>query len=343
MKFLVTGASGFIGGHLCRHLLDAGHWVRAACSAPENADSLRARVADASNVKALELVRVERSCVNPVSWQVVCQGVDAIFHLAGRAHRGDQSSSDALLVYRRDHLDVTQALANAALHAGVRHFIFVSSATIYGTHSPAGQAFREDSPAAPHARDPYALAKLAAEDFLRAPEVASTLNSVIVRSPLVYGPGVKGNMLSLLRLVARGLPLPLAGIDNRRSFVGIHNLVDFLLCAATHENARGKTLLVSDGEDVSTPELIRAMARGLGKHPRLFHVPPEMLRAASALLGQRARYGKLADNFQIDAAWSRDLLNWRPRTGFAEGIAGMCAAYMRLVGGQTDNKAGNNA
>jgi nucleoside-diphosphate-sugar epimerase len=333
MKFLVTGASGFIGGHLCRHLLDAGHVVRAVCSSPKSEDFLRTRVSDANKIKVLEFIRIERSCVNPASWRNACLEVDAVFHLAGRAHRSDKSSSDALDVYRRDNLEVTQVLANAAIHAGVRHFIFISSATVYGTHSIDGQAFQEDSSVAPHEHDPYAISKREAEIFLQTPELRAAMATTIVRLPLVYGAGVKGNMCSLMRLVASGLPLPLASMDNRRSLVSIPNLVDFLLCAALNEKARGQTLLLSDNEDVSTPVLIRAIALGLGKKARLFAVPPRLLQAASFMLGQRARYEKLAASFQLDAAWSRNLLNWRPPVGLAEGIAEMCAAYAKSIDG----------
>lgn len=325
MKFLLTGASGFIGAHLCRHLLDAGHIVRAACSAPERVDDLRALLA--SHAHALELFKVERSCVTPAVWQFACQGMDAVFHLAGRAHRSDQGAGDALAVYRRDNLEVTRALAQAAVQTGVRRFIFISSATVYGTHSLVGQAFQEDSPVALHERDPYAISKREAEFFLQTPKLRAALVPTIVRLPLVYGAGVKGNMRALVRLVANGLPLPLAGIDNRRSLVSIPNLVDFLLCAAVSENAKNQTLLVSDHADVSTPELIRAIALGLGKKARLFAVPPRWLQTASRLLGQGGRYEKLSASFQLDTSRSRDLLNWHPSTGFSEGIAAMCAAY----------------
>jgi nucleoside-diphosphate-sugar epimerase len=323
MKFLVTGASGFIGGHLVHHLLDAGHAVRAACSAPESAGLLRTL---ASGFRTLEVIRVERPGLNPVCWQAACQDVEVIFHLAGRAHRADLSSSGALDVYRRDNLAVTQALASAAISAGVRRFILASSATVYGRHSPAGQPFRENSPVAPHERDPYAISKREAEIFLQTPPIRSRLAPTLVRLPLVYGAGVKGNLRALMRLIARRLPLPLAGIDNRRSFIGIANLVDFLRHAAQDERAGDRILLASDNEDVSTPELVRAIARGLGKKARLFNIPSRILRAASFMSGQGARYEKLAASFQIDAAWSRDLLDWQPRTGFAEGMARMCAA-----------------
>ncbi|MDR2365315.1 MAG: NAD-dependent epimerase/dehydratase family protein [Zoogloeaceae bacterium] len=325
MKFLVTGASGFIGGHLCRGLLAAGHGVRAACSAPERADVLRAM-----QTPALELFRADHENAAAEQWQAACAGVDGVIHLAGRAHR-EETSEAAAADCRRVNQELAR-VAEAAASAGVKSFMFVSSVAVYGLASPAGQAFTENSPASPHPGAAYAVAKLEAENFLRAPGVMAALAPIIVRPPLVYGAGVKGNMFSLLRLAALGLPLPLASIGNQRSFVGIHNLVDFLLCAATHTEARGKTLLVSDAEDVSTPRLIHAIACGLGRKPRLFPLPPALLRAASAALGQRARYGKLAGNFQIDPKDSFALLNWRPQTAFAEGIHEMCDWFKKTGG-----------
>jgi UDP-glucose 4-epimerase len=259
---------------------------------------------------------------------VSLSGCGCDFSSGGAAHRSDKSSSDALEVYRRDNLEVTQVLAEAAIHAGVRHFIFISSATVYGLHSLAGQAFREDSPAAPHKCDPYAISKREAEIFLQTPEIRAALAPTTVRLPLVYGAGVKGNMCSLMRLVASGLPLPLASIDNHRSFVSIPNLVDFLLCAALSENAKGQMFLASDNEDISTPELIRAIALGLGKRARLFAVPSWLLQVASFILGQGASYEKLASSFQFDITQSCKLLNWQPKIVFAEGIAEMCTAYV---------------
>jgi nucleoside-diphosphate-sugar epimerase len=322
VKFLVTGASGFIGGHLCRRLLAAGHRVRAACSAPERAEALQA-----AQTPALELFPVAHENTDAEQWQAACAGVEGIIHLAGRAHR-EKSSEIALSAYRHVNQELARITA-AAMASGVKNFVFVSSATVYGLRSFAGAAFSENSPAIPHPGDAYAVAKREAENILRSPRVMAALSPIIVRPPLVYGPGVKGNMLALLRLAALGLPLPLAGIDNRRSFVGIHNLVDFLLRAATHENARGQTLLVSDAEDVSTPQLIRAIACGLGQEPRLFSLPPALLHLASAVLGQGARYGKLADNFQLDPTNSFTLLDWRPQTAFANGIQEMCACFRK--------------
>ncbi|MCL2307709.1 MAG: NAD-dependent epimerase/dehydratase family protein [Proteobacteria bacterium] len=364
MKCLVTGAGGFIGAHLVRYLLDAGHEVRAvgAISAqahtflplpprgggrPEGAGEGERRsfspsppaplpqgergAKPAKNIadEKLENVQVTRSAANPADWQEACRDVEVVFHLAGRAHRGDNSSPSARSIYFRDNLEMTRALAEAALNARVRRFVFASSVAVYGAASVAGEAFREDSPVAPHPDNVYAQSKRAAEEILLSDGAA--LEPVVVRFPLVYGAGVKGNMATLMRLAASGLPLPLAGIDNRRSFINIPNCVDFLLTAACHPNAGGRILLATDREDVTTPDLIRAIAREFGKTggkpARLFSVPPRFLRAMCSLLGQRARFEKLAGSFQIDPAASCALLGWSPKVSLAEGIAQMCAEH----------------
>jgi nucleoside-diphosphate-sugar epimerase len=318
MKCLVTGANGFIGAHLVRYLLDAGHEVRAAGSSKH--------VGTCAD-KKLENVQVARGTGDSSVWQAVCQDVEVIFHLAGRAHRGSDSSSSARSVYFRDNLEMTRALAEAALKARVRRFVFASSVTVYGVASPPGEAFREDSPVAPHPDDVYAQSKRAAEEFLLSSDISAGLESVVVRLPLVYGAGVKGNMAALVRLAQSGLPLPLAGIANRRSFINTSNCVDFLHTAACHPGAGGRIFLATDREDVATPDLIRMIACASGKTTRLFSFPPGLLKMASSLLGQSTRFEKLAGSFQIDPTASCDFLGWSPKVGLAEGIAQMCSEY----------------
>ncbi|MCL2876477.1 MAG: NAD-dependent epimerase/dehydratase family protein [Betaproteobacteria bacterium] len=318
MKCLVTGANGFIGTHLVRYLLDAGHEVRAVdCSEPVGI------IAD----QRLENIRVTQSADDSVSWQAVCQDVEVIFHLAGRAHRGNDSSLSAHSIYFRDNLEVTRVLAEAAREARVRRFVFVSSVGVYGTVSALGEAFREDSLAMPHPNDVYAQSKRAAEEFLLSSDIRTALEPVIVRLPLVYGAGVKGNMAKLMRLAVSGLPLPLAGVDNRRSYINIPNCVDFLLAAACHPGAGGRILLASDKEDVSTADFICKIARASRKTARLFPVSPWLLKMACSLLGQKTRFEKLAGNFQIDPTASCAFLGWSPKVGLVEGIAQMCAKY----------------
>lgn len=319
MKCLVTGASGFIGSHLVRHLLAAGHEVRALFS--ETAKSIPGK-------KGLEIVQMARNIFDPEIWRAACQGVDVVFHLAGRAHRAHhgKDSSSARAIYFRDNQEMTRVVAEAAMKTGARRFVFASSVTVYGVASSAGEAFREDSPALPPSDDIYAQSKRAAEEFLLSSQ-ARALSPVIVRLPLVYGAGVKGNMAMLMRLAQSGLPLPLAKINNRRSFINIPNCVDFLLAAASHPDAGGRVFLATDREDVSTPELIRMLASAQGKSARLFSVPPALLKTACCLLGQKARFEKLAADFRIDPAASCALLGWSPKVSLSEGVAQMCAEY----------------
>lgn len=316
MRCLVTGANGFIGAHLVRHLLDARHEVRAVVSSGRT---------EAVANKGLEYFQVARSLVDPAAWQAACRDVDVIFHLAGRAHHGHDSSAYARLAYFRDNLEMTRALAEAAMKEQVRRFVFASSVTVYGSASVAGKAFREDSPAAPHPSDVYVQSKRAAEEFLLSADVCAALEPMVVRLPLVYGPGVKGNMAMLMKLARSGLPLPLAGIDNRRSFINIFNCVDFLLTAASHPEAKGQILLTSDREDVSTSDLLRAITRASKKSVRLFSIPPGLLKTACFLLGKKMYFEKLAGSFQIDPTASCAFLGWSPKVSFAEGIARMCA------------------
>jgi nucleoside-diphosphate-sugar epimerase len=316
MKCLITGSNGFIGTHLVHYLLAAGHEVRAVDSSEpiETVDNER-----------LENVRLSGSIADIAVWQDVCRDVEVVFHLAARVHRRDNSLPSARTVYFQENLEMTRALAEAALKAQVRRFVFASSVGVYGTASVSGEAFREDSPVAPPPDNVYVQSKRAAEEFLLSSDVCAALEPVIVRLPLVYGAGAKGNMPMLVRLVRSGLPLPLAGINNRRSFINIPNCVDFLLTVANHLGASRRILLASDREDVSTPDLIRMIAHASGKSARLFSIPSGVLKMACSLFGQRDRFEKMAGNFQIDPAASCALLDWSPKVSVAKGIAQMCA------------------
>jgi len=319
VKCLVTGANGFIGAHLVRYLLDNGHYVRAV-------DSLE-QAANQAEIPGLETVRIARSTVDLAAWQAVCRDIEAVFHLAGRTHCKDASLQSARSIYFRDNFEMTRTLAEAAIKAQARRFVFVSSVAVYGTISAAGKAFREDSPVLPPPDNFYAQSKLAAEEYLLSGGVCADIEPVVVRLPLVYGAGAKGNMAALMRLAQSGLPLPLAGIDNRRSFINIQNCVDFLHVASRQPGAGGRILLASDREDITTPDLIRAIAREMKTNARLFPVPSWLLKIGCSLSGQKERFEKLAGNFQIDPSASCEFLGWSPKTGFTEGIALMCAGY----------------
>jgi nucleoside-diphosphate-sugar epimerase len=247
-------------------------------------------------------------------------------HLAGAAHlpRGADP-----LVFESTNVLATERLAAAAARAGVRRFVFVSSAKVNGERS-AERPLREDDPPAPE--DAYARSKLEAERRLLAIAKSSALEPVILRPPLVYGPGVKANFLALLRAVDAGWPLPLARVANRRSLVYLGNLTSAIEACLEHPAAAGETFFVADAAAVSTPELALAIARALGRPSRLFAFPPAALALLASLAGQRARLARLAGSLELDTSKIGSRLGWRPPHGFAEGIAETCRWFAAARG-----------
>lgn len=207
----------------------------------------------------------------------------------------------------------------------MRRFVFVSTAKVHGEATPPGEPFAETM--APSPKDPYALSKWEAEQGLAAIAARTGMEVVVVRPPLVYGPGVKANFAALLRVVASGWPLPLAAIDNRRSLIGIDNLVDFLLLCLEHPAATNQTFLVSDGEDLSTPDLLRRVGTAMGQPAKLWPLPPKLLTASTALLGRRAAAERLCGNLQVDITKARTLLHWSPPVSVDEGLRRAAAGF----------------
>ncbi len=301
MRILVTGGSGFIGGHLVRGLVDAGHVV--SCVFRRGSGS--PAIAAAGTVSLIPIDDI----ADESDWASKLYCVDAVVHLAARVHVMEEAAGDPLGAYRRVNLHGTRRLAEAAVAAGVKRFIYISSVKVNG-ESTHGRPFRADDPPAP--TDPYAVSKLEAEQALWRLAVDSSTEFVVIRPPLVYGPGVKGNFERLVGLVMRGLPLPLAALRNRRSMVSVDNLVDFIAICLVHPDAAGEVFLVSDGSDWSTPELVRAIAAELRGAPRLFAVAPRVLRIAAGLLGRHALIDRLADSLQVDIRKNWERLQWRP-------------------------------
>ena len=301
-RILVTGAGGFIGAHLVRRLKSEGCAVSAAV---RRADS------------ELDVVPVGE--IGPdTDWTPALEGVTRVVHLAGRAHvmkeTGDPSEE-----YRRVNVLGTQTLALAAAAAGVRRLVFVSSVKVNGESASPDHPFRESDP--PRPVDAYGISKLEAEKKLEQIAVETGLEAIIVRPPLVYGPGVKGNFLRLLNIVDRGIPLPFKSIDNRRSLVGVGNLCDFLYHALMAPAAAGETFLISDGRDLSTAGLIGALAQGLGRPARLFSFPPKLLETAARLAGRAGVYERLAGSLAVDSGKARQTLNWSPPESVEQGLA----------------------
>lgn len=250
--------------------------------------------------------------------EVMFHGASVVIHLAARVHVMRDSTTDSLAAFRKVNVEKTLELAAQAAAAGVRRFVFVSSVKVHGEATLVGHPFDEGDPPAP--RDAYAVSKWEAEQGLRQIAASTGLEVVIIRPPLVYGPGVKANFAALMRAVDRGLPLPLGAVNNLRSLVGLDNLVDFIITCTHHPAAANQTFLVSDGADVSTPDLIRAIGRAAGRPVRLLSVPVGLLLALASLVGKRGVMDRLGSSLQIDISKAREILQWSPPVALDEGL-----------------------
>ena len=296
---LITGASGFIGGHLACALAQAPQpWQlrlvgRSAANLPDGAGATH------HTIRAID---------GSTDWSRLLPGVDVVVHAAARVHVLHDTAPDALAQYRRTNTEGTLRLAEQAAAAGVKRLVFLSTIGIHG----AGQdrPYQEDDAPAPHS--PYAQSKLEAERGLLALAARTRLEVVLIRPPLVYGPQAPGNFARLAALVRRGLPLPLGSVRNLRSLVSVANLVDFIQCCMAHPAAANQAFLVSDGHDLSTPELIRRMAAALHQSARLLPVPPTLLRWGAACVGKQAPLQQLTGTLQADIHKARTLLGWAP-------------------------------
>ena len=305
VHILVTGATGFVGRALCAHLEQGGHEVHAAVRTP--VQDLRA-----SRVLTIQALDPD------ADWTQALAGIDVVVHLAARVHVMHDNAADPAQAFRTANVDATVHLARSAAHAGVKRFVFLSSVKANGERTQPGQPFRESDTPAP--LDDYGRSKWAAEEGLRQLAEMHPMEVVIIRSPLVYGPGVKANFASLMRLVARSWPLPFGGLHNRRSLVALANLSDFIATCVVHPAAANQTFMVSDGDDLSTPELIRAMALAAGVPARLLPVPASLLLLAARCLGQGPAMHRLCDSLQVDIGKAKDLLDWKPPISVSAGL-----------------------
>ena len=304
---LVTGAAGFIGRAMCAEFVKSGWQVRAAV-----------RRASASIAGTEEVVG---ELAPEPTWPL--NGAQVVVHLAGVAHEIHGQNAEA--VYQEINCAATERLARAAARAGVRRFVFMSSIKVNGERTAIDRPFRAHD--APQPQDRYARSKWDAERALGRVSAETGLEMVILRPPLVYGPGVRANFLRLIRLVERGMPLPLGAIHNRRSMIYVGNLAQLAVRAASSSAVPGETLLVADGSDFSTPQLIAEIARALGRPARLVPLPVALLRALGAVSGRSAEIGRLVDSLVVDAAATRARLGWQPAHSSAEGIAATVRGY----------------
>ena len=310
---LITGATGFIGQALCAALRRAGKSLRIVARKPRD---LPAEHPGADNF-------IHADIGDPVDWAAALQGVDCVVHLAARTHVMRDTAADPLAEYRRINVDATRRLAQAAAAAAVRRFVFLSSIKVNG-EATTGVPYSEQS--LPHPEDSYGLSKWEAEQALSAIAAESRLETVVLRPPLVYGPGVKGNILRLMRAIDRGLPLPLGGIDNSRSLIYLGNLVDAIVLCLDHPAAAGKTYLLAD-HDLSSTELARGIGAALGKPAHLFTIPPALLKMAGAVAGKSDSVTRLLGSLQIDSAKIRRELGWEPRRDPQAGLQEMANSY----------------
>lgn len=305
MRVLVTGANGFVGNAICRRLLDAGHDVVAAT---RRADAVPPGCGGAP-----------APTLGPeADWRPALDRIDAVVHCAARVHVAGEPEADALPAFRRANVNGTVRLAEQAVERGVRRFLFLSSVKALGEGKPDGAPYTDDD--RPEPLDPYGISKAEAERALRAVSERTGMEAVSLRPPLVYGPGGRGNFTALLRLVRSGLPLPFGGIDNRRSLIAVDNLADAAAHALTHPAASGGAFLVRDGEDVSTAELVRRLARAIGRRALLVPVPPVMIKAALTAIGRRADGPRLLGSLTVDDAPFRRTVGWQPPLGLDEGL-----------------------
>ena len=300
---LVTGANGFVGQALCAALAAAGYDVRMAVRAPQ--PGLPGAMAAGDIGPATD-------------WRAALDGMGVVVHLAARTHVLRETAADPLAEYRRINVSGTGHLARSAAAQGVRRFVFLSSVKVNG-ESTTARPFTEDD--APRPEDAYGVSKWEAEQALFRIAAETGLEVVVLRPPLVYGPGVKGNFLRLMNIVARGVPLPLGAVDNRRSLVYTGNLAGAIIRALDAPQAAGRTYLVSDGEDVSTPDLVRGLAQALGVTARIPAFPLAALDFIAAVAGRRVQLARLAGSLQVDGSRIRRELHWQPRYTLAQGLA----------------------
>lgn len=313
---LITGATGFVGRALCARLCDL--------------EAIRIAVRQIPAGNWLEGVDVVQASLSPdQDWTGAMPGVTVVIHCAARVHVMNDNALDPLAEFRRVNVEGTLRLARQAAKAGVRRFVFLSSIKVNGEHSQPGRPFSADQLASP--ADPYGISKYEAETGLRALSLETGMEVVIIRPPLVYGPGVKANFLAMMQWLWRGIPLPLGGVTgNRRSLVYLDNLVDLIATCIVHPAAANQTFLVSDDEDLSSAALLGRTAAALGRPARLIPVPAGLIEIGAKLIGRPGIAQRLCGSLQVDISKTKQLLGWTPPFGVDEGLRRTAEHWLKV-------------
>ena len=305
-NLLITGANGFVGRALISKLaLETNHFVRA---------SVRKKIIQfPSQIEVVENMDASSN----TNWTDALRDIDVVVHLFARVHVMDDKVADPLLEFRNINVNAPIALANAAAKQGIKRFVFLSSVKVNG-ESTFHKPFSESD--LPHPQDAYAISKWEAEEALRKISKDTGMEVVIIRSPLVYGPNVKANFLKMMQYIKRGIPLPLGAIQNKRSLIGVDNLVDFIATIISHPNAANQTFLISDDEDISTTDLLRRIGKYIGRPARLIPLHPKILSFLFNILGRQDFGDRLLGSLEVDITKAKKLLAWSPPKTLDEGL-----------------------
>ena len=319
MRVAITGATGFVGHALVKRLAQEPDCIPLALTRSESNNQVRG---------------VQYNSVGELSqdtdWRAALQGIGTVVHAAARVHVMRDTAVNPLDEFRRINVAGTLNLARQAADTGVGRFVFLSSIKVNGEETPVGKPFRADDIPAPV--DAYSISKWEAEQGLMAVARETSMEVVCIRPPLVYGPGVKANFLSMMRWLNKGIPLPLGAIHNKRGFVALDNLVDLIVTCLDHPAAANQIFLAGDGEDLSTTELLQRMASALGRPARLLPVPAWLLEVGAAMVGKRDVAQRLLGSLQVDISKTRELLGWTPPVSVDEGLRKTAEHFLETQG-----------